>query len=264
METIENNANREKWFARVAALLAKAESTDSQEEAATFAAKAQELIEKHAFDEAEIAAARGQSARGTGFGDYGAFDQQIIQIPGSYTKVKAILLGAVARSNNVLVVGVGKRRENPNSGFDRCRLYGYEEDRKMTLLMFASLLIFGEKELAKAEVPAWDNARSFRQGFWNGFASTVGHRLMAAKAEARRTAVSEGVSSTALALVDNKLNEVTRKAREELGARWRGGSASSSGSGAGRGAGRAAGDRADLGGTRRVGGGGSRALGAGR
>ena len=44
----------EKYIDRINALLAKAESTDSPEEAALFTAKAQELMLKHAIDEAML------------------------------------------------------------------------------------------------------------------------------------------------------------------------------------------------------------------
>lgn len=85
---------------RVRALLAEAESTDFEEEAHAFAAKAQELMARHSIDEARLHADD----------DVGEPSLQRILLEGPYLDAKASVVSAVAAANRcrtVLSPGLG-------------------------------------------------------------------------------------------------------------------------------------------------------------
>ena len=77
-------------------MLAKAESTDFPDEAEALLAKAQELMARHAIDDAMLARA-GRRASDT-------VDTRTILVEAPYATAKASLLGAVAQANGCRVV----------------------------------------------------------------------------------------------------------------------------------------------------------------
>ena len=77
-------------LSKVRALLAKAESTEFADEAATYTAKAQELIATHAIDMAFVESREGQ----------GKIVTRVIEVSSPYPKERFMLLGGIARANN--------------------------------------------------------------------------------------------------------------------------------------------------------------------
>jgi len=90
--TSTSSASDPKLLTRIRALLAKAEATDYPAEAEALTAKAQDLMTRHAIDEALVHAEAGDSITVIG---------RRIHIDNPYALEKAILLNGVAEANRV-------------------------------------------------------------------------------------------------------------------------------------------------------------------
>lgn len=237
-------ADTDTWTTRIQALLTKAESTEFPEEAEALVAKAQELMTRHAIDEATLAAA-GQATTDT-------IGQHEVVIDAPYASAKASLLAAVAIANRCKVMS----RKGTYGGVTY-HLYGFESDVTAVEHLFASLLVQASRALIAAPVPAHDTPRRFRHAFMLTYSVRINQRLVAANAEATTAHEAETGQSTALVLVDRK-----RQVDEQYAAAYPNirNSRKSYSSSAGARAGRTAADRATLGAS--VGAGARRALGA--
>jgi hypothetical protein len=179
------------WLRRVQALLAKAESTEFTAEAEALLAKAQELMTRHAIDEAMLAATDGRAD---------VIDADTVIIPVPYASAKASLLAQVARANGCRCVRTGASR-----GPNRCVVVGVRGDLARTTTMFAALSTQAVRAMVQTPVPLDDGARSFRHAFLLGFARRIGERLAAAHATAVADAEAEGAGSDlALVLADRQ------------------------------------------------------------
>lgn len=187
------------WLNRVEALLAKAESTEYPDEAEALLAKAQELMARHAIDEAMLAAA-GHHA--------GEVIVETIEIRAPYASAKASLLGAVAAVNTCRVV-----MSSAGRGDRLCQIVGHREDLDATTTLYAALVLQATRSMLAADVPFGDTPRRFRHSFLIAFAGRIGERLRAAHRdavdEARR---SEGGSGVDIVLAD-RATEVDRAFR---------------------------------------------------
>jgi hypothetical protein len=148
---------------RVRALLAKAESTDFEEEAHAFTAKAQELMARHSLDEARL----------RGGDDVGEPSQRRILLDDPYIDAKASVVCAVASANRCRVV--------LQTGLGWVHVLGYEQDLDTVELLSTSLLAQATTAMVR-QGPQRDHTgtsrtRSYRRGFLLGFASRVGQRL---------------------------------------------------------------------------------------
>lgn len=149
-------------LARVRKLLAKAEATEFEEEAATFTAKAQELMTRHAIDEASVAQRGGSHGPG------------MIRVPvdAPYADAKSALLHEVARAN-------------------RCRaayfpqvlmssVAGHADDLAVVQMLFTSLLVQAQNALAElGRLGERTRHQSFRASFHLAYAGRIGERLNA-------------------------------------------------------------------------------------
>ena len=227
---------------RIQALLDKAESTDFPEEADALLAKAQELMSRHAIDEAMLEAA----GSGAVTEEIGSQDV-IVRAP--YASAKTTLLGAVAHANRCRVVS----RKGP-SGTQYCSVVGYESDLANVNTLFVALSFQAVRFMLQAEVPAHDTPRRFRHSFLVAYAMRIGERLREAEHAATEQAEHDlaagpgrlhGADGGSVALVlasrSEKVDEAFHRANPNL--RYRKVSVSS---GAGYGSGRSAADRASL------------------
>lgn len=172
-------------IARVAALLAKAESTEFPDEAESLTAKAQELMTRHAIDRASLDArdARPGSSRVGG---------RRVGVDDPYAGAKAMLLDAVASANRCRAVW--------SKQFGFATVFGDEGDLDAVEVLFTSLLVQSARALVAearpraAGGPSAGRTRSFRQSFLVAFASRVGARLRAA-ADAVATSEAERTPS---------------------------------------------------------------------
>jgi hypothetical protein len=169
---------------RVRALLAKAESTDFEEEAESLTEKAQELMTRYSIDAALLAAhaegkLTGPKPRGVRVG-----------IDDPYSQAKAVLLGTIASASGCRAVW------SKNFGFST--VFGFEGELKSVDLLYTSLLLQARKAMIRTgKVGRRERSRSFRQSFLAGFANRIGHRLE----ESARAVYSDALKEQGGALV---------------------------------------------------------------
>ncbi|WP_433208147.1 DUF2786 domain-containing protein [Dactylosporangium sp. CS-047395] len=180
---------------RVRALLAKAESTGYPAEAETYTAKAQELIARHAIDEALLAGRDGAGA------DVVPFARRI-GVDHPYENEKASLLDAVAEANRCHTVW------SPDYGF--ATVFGFDADIDAVDLLYTSLLVQAGRAMAKAEPPGGKAGRArlktFRQSFLVAYAVRIGERL----ARATELAIEEAAAASDLLPVLRSRDEQVR------------------------------------------------------
>jgi hypothetical protein len=160
-----------KLLAKVRALLAKAESTEFDEEADLLSAKAQELISRHALD--RVLAQTGQAITPEP-------TARRIWIDAPYVFGKAMLVHAVAEANRC--------RSVITEALGFCTVFGLEEDLEAVDLLVTSLLLQAGAALRRCgrqtDVVGTSRTRSFRQSFLLSYASRIGERLQEATAQA--------------------------------------------------------------------------------
>ena len=156
---------------KVRALLAKAESTTFPEEAEALSAKAQELMARHALDEALVGAES---------------DDGAVQVPGGlrvavddpYARAKSILLAEVASANRCTSIW--------SEGFGFSTVIGFASDLEFVDVLYTSLLVQATSALVAAgsqfDRYGRSRTRSFRHAFLLAYARRIGERLRAAEA----------------------------------------------------------------------------------
>jgi hypothetical protein len=180
MTTTDDQSN-EPMAQRILGLIAKAESSEFPDEAQAFLAKAQQLMKRHAIDEALL-----DSRRTSGHDEVEA-DSVVCSAP--YAGAKAYLLGVVAKANGVRVVVTA----GPSSS-QICTIVGFRSDLNSTTVLFTALSMHAARDSIAAEVPSFDTPRRFRHAFILAFAQRIGERLEAANATAQAEAEeAEGV-----------------------------------------------------------------------
>lgn len=158
----------EKALRLIRAMLAKAEATDFEAEAATFTAKAQELMTRHSIDAAMTASA----AMGTGHAT--GIESRRVHIDNPYSDEKATFLSAIASVNGVRAVW------GPSCGFST--LVGFPVDLRLTDVLFTSLLVQATQASAQATLhQAHLRTAPFRRAFLIAFADRITERLEAAR-----------------------------------------------------------------------------------
>ena len=169
----------ESVLAKVRALLAKAESTTFEEEANALTAKAQELISRHAIDDA--------LAQGTGHQPREAPGARRIWVDDPYASAKGQLLAVVGASNRARVIW--------DATYGYMSVVGFESDLEAVEILFTSLLVQASHAmLARGKVldeRGRSRTRSFRQSFYLAFASRIHERLSVASREAATQASAD-------------------------------------------------------------------------
>ena len=156
---------------RVRALLAKAESTTFPEEAEALAAKAQELMSRHAIDQAMLdAGGAAGSAAVVGWR---------VGVDDPYAAAKSLLLDRIAGANRCRAVW------SKHFGFST--VFGARTDLEMVELLFTSLLVQANDAMLRAgrsvDGSGRSRTRSFRQSFLLAYAIRIGERLQATSAQ---------------------------------------------------------------------------------
>jgi hypothetical protein len=174
---------------RIRKLLAKAEATEFEEEAASFTAKAQALMTRHAIDEALVQADEDRDA------------PRMVRLPidAPYADAKSVLLARVAEANRCRSVYL--------TGLDLGSVIGHAEDLSVVELLFTSLLVQAQKALVEAgrsAVGRRARQQSFRASFFVAYAERIGERLSAASHEV----LSEQGSSAALPVLRARADAV--------------------------------------------------------
>lgn len=174
---MSSTTNTDAYMQRITALLDKAESTPFEAEAEAFLTKAQELMARHAIDEAMLASSRSAA-------DEIVHEHHVIMAP--YSSAKANLLGAVARANRCRVV-VEKRP----GGRTYATVVGHQTDLGNVSILFTALSFQAVRFMLQAEVPAYDTPRRFRHAFLLAYATRIGQRLQEAEQAAADEAQQE-------------------------------------------------------------------------
>lgn len=152
---------------KIQALLAKAESTEYEEEADLFTAKAHELMLRHAIDEAEL------QLKGKHKGEIGRdvfiYSTNDANLPG-----KRGILNVAAKAAGCKAVFITGSRKKQTSF-----LVGYETDREWAAMLYTSLLMqatsAGRREYKRDNPPF--GLKRYLTGFMSGFAARIGQRL---------------------------------------------------------------------------------------
>jgi hypothetical protein len=161
--TAQQGEQRAKMLSKVRSLLAKAESTEFPAEAEAFTAKAQDLMTRHAIDEALLAADAGESVHVHGV-------RVLIDQP--YAMEKAQLLHVVAEANRVRAVW---------NDFASCvTLVGVPADVEQVDLLFTSTLVQATRAMTQATL----SSAAFRRAFLHAFAVRIGERLTTSSEQA--------------------------------------------------------------------------------
>jgi hypothetical protein len=148
---------------KVTSLLAKAESTNFPEEAEALTAKAQELMTRHAIDQAHLEARQGDEPRVGG---------RRVGLDDPYAGARFLLLAAVAEANRCRAVWTRQW------GFST--VFGDEGDLDAVELLFTSLLVQATRAMVaepRERHRSSGATRSFRQSFLVAFAGRIGERL---------------------------------------------------------------------------------------
>jgi hypothetical protein len=220
-------------LATVRALLAKAESTSFEAEAEALTAKAQQLMARHAIDEAVARSGRHDpserpSARRTPVDD-------------PYASARSSLLHVVARANGVRSVWYPDQALMALIGFDR--------DLDAVEVLYTSLLVQATRSMVAAgqvsDRRGHSRTRSFRQSFLIAFASRIGERLSEAASAARDEAEEE--LGVALLPVLARRDDDVQDATDQMFPRLRRAAGPSASNPEGWRAGRTAAELADLG-----------------
>jgi hypothetical protein len=217
----------QKILSRVRALLAKAESTRFPAEAEALSAKAQELMNRHAFERALLDADEHKPQAAT---------STRLWLDNPYLEAKSHLVAAIAAANRC------KSVFHPDLGF--VAIVGDPLDLDITELLTTSLLVQATRAMvaegSQVSRAGTSRTRSFRRSFLISYAARIGERLEEATARAfdpqaddrllpvlaDRSRVVEGTFQEMYSRTVQKSVSVTN------GAGWQ--------------AGRAAADRADL------------------
>lgn len=218
------------YTAKIAALLAKAESTSHEAERDTLLAKASELQLKMMISDSEIRNAGKAPTDPLIVRDAGGVEKN-----GAFIKARRDLLAGLAGIFHVKVTITGNR--------DGMRLYGFQSDINFVEQLFVSLTL----QMRSAVNQAGGN-RSYQTSFAHGYVQRVVERLHANRRGQETIAADE--PGTDIVLRD-RATQVNAYFTESLqGVRLRAGYRNRSvNSSQGLVAGRAAGDRAALGGT---------------
>src|SRR5829696_7215839 len=167
------DSERARVLMRIRALLAKAEATDHAAEAETFTAKAQDLMTRHAIDDALLAAA------GHGAVTAGA---RRVHLQNPYATTKTSLLNAVATANRCKVIY-----------FDRLAIatvVGVPLDIDQVEMLFVSLLVQATRAMTEAgagQAGSFDRSARFRRSFLAAYAVRIGERLTESTSAATRS-----------------------------------------------------------------------------
>lgn len=226
-------------LAKVRALLAKAEDPAATEaETETYRAKAYELMAEHGIEQAMLNADKPVSDKPA---------DRKFTVPNPWSMERIRLMNGLAHAMGCEFIHLSNQRQ---PGARHGHVFGYESDIARMELLYTSLLLQMDNELARTPVPYGHSPRAWRRSWLVGFVHIVTVRVKEAEARARRLAETQTTTtgrSTDLVLTD-RASLVAARFHDAYPRRRSGGKTTVRGNGYGDGA--AAGRRADIGGPR--------------
>jgi hypothetical protein len=160
---------------RIRALLAKAESTDFEAEALAFTTKAQELMTRHAIDQAMVDSAANDSAEGP--------VAMRLPVDAPYADAKCYLLQVVAEASRCRAVY--------QSDVDLSTVVGFGSDLSAVEVLYTSLLVQVQRAMAEAAANAPPGTRTRSQAYRSAFLTSYAVRIAERLAEVNRVVVAE-------------------------------------------------------------------------
>lgn len=181
--------NNEAMIEKIRGLLAKAESSEFEEEADLFLKKATELMAKYRIDEALLAAA-GKAADDP-------VERRFISV-GTWGIAKGSLIVSLCQAFDCHAVWASKQK-----GVRRCGLVGHASDLDVVVALFTSLEIQLDRELQNVKGYDKGGTRAARNSFARGWCNRVGTRVEShyKKAVVAETAEHSTGDSESVALV---------------------------------------------------------------
>ena len=206
---------------RIGKLLAQAEGTDNEHEAAAFVERAQRLATEHAVD-LELARARQRDRATRGSAEPLVQERVDVGARGKRgNRHRVLLYSVVARANDVMV----------NVAHDSTYVlgFGHRADLEVVERLWASLAVqmtaAAQRRMDAGEHRAAGVAgQTWRLSFYDGWVAAVGERLQAARDRAvETTEVPSGERSAALVLRDKatRVSDFYAGASQARGS-WRG------------------------------------------
>ena len=190
---------------KVRALLAQAESTNFEAEAATFTAKAQELMARHAIDAALL------WGRTSGTRD----EPTMVRIPVDepYLRAKTNLLHVVASRSSC--------RSVYYRGYAFVAVIGFEHDLLAAETLYTSLMVQAQLAVqaagAAAPAGAHERSRGFRSSFLHAYAHRVGQRLSEVNEQVRAEASVASGGADLLPVLADRADRIEAWMASELG-----------------------------------------------
>ena len=178
--------DKQSYVNKILALFAKAESTTFPEEADALLGKAQELMTRHAIDEALLSVETASRVD--------EIETVTIRVDAPYAKPKSFILNAIVEANGCKAVYSSQR------GYVNMMVTGFSSDLRNVESLFAQVVMHALRDMLRAENRTADNARSFRASFLYGFSGRLSERLRAAR-RAATAQYEEETGSTGAALV---------------------------------------------------------------
>lgn len=175
---------------KIQALLAKAESTNSEHEAEMFRAKAFELAAKYGMENALETTPENPDV----------VQMREFVIKGQYLLRRAMLLNVIVKALNGKAIRMGGSK-----GQELMFVYAYSRDLDMIDMLWKSLDLQLASAVRNAYVPYGTNARTFRTSFITAFASAVGLRLQEIY-NRQKVEAANSVPGAALVLVTREEN----------------------------------------------------------
>lgn len=223
----ERGSSHHPMLDRIRKLLMKAEATEFEAEAATFTAKAQELMTRHAIDEAAVRPTEAHDG------------PRMVRLPldPPYADAKSVLLATVAKANRCRAVYL--------KGIEMSSMVGHAEDLAVVELLYTSLLVQAQNALAEAgrgQAGRRTRSQRFRSSFFLAYAGRIGERLDAVNEQV----AADSCDSSALPVLRARESEVEEFVDDHYGGRLTAGSVRGGYDGAGLAYGREAADRAKL------------------
>jgi hypothetical protein len=186
----------ERMLGKIRALLAKAESTEFEEEAEALSTRAQELMARYSIDHALLAVEAGSKDKPLA---------RRIPVDSPYEEPKAHLLNVVAEANRC--------RAAYTQQLGLMTVFGFLADLDAVELLFTSLLVQANTALVRAgsrsDRHGRSRTRSFRQSFLIAYAIRIGERLTEASGAAERSVAEESPGRNLLPVLAARDREVT-------------------------------------------------------
>lgn len=261
MET-ENQSNFDRMLEKVKKLLTKAEDpATGPHEAEALNDKAAELIAKYGIEAAMLTKTDPTKVE--------KIVSMKFRVQEPYIADKLDLASEIAKAFRCKPIYLIEYEKDEHGGYVRTpagrfkkskilRIIGFESDIKRADFLFVHLLVQAQHGIIKsdADKPSWENTKSWRVSWFQGFNNAVGTRLRAAE---KRAVAEADLTTTGTALVvADRSSEVAAAFTAEYPKTRQMTRAGSNGSG--RGAGWNAGQKADIGAGRVAGG--TKALGS--